>query len=925
MGGKRAIVPSVFEPCYEGGLHVVLLRHPVQPLANDVVYVTDEPRRSGRATKGQHTKNVEPATNTSKSSKAKSSKSNKGGSAQEEGDEDEGNDIIRCVCGATEEDEDDEKMMICCDKCGCWQHNECMEITEDEDALPEKYLCEQCDPEGHKSLLEKMAKGEKPWEDRAHEREQEEQKKGRKKKGGKKGAEKKAKPAEAAAEPQQAVNGGNEPAVDDTKSPANAQDVQVSPPLEPPPTPTTLASGQKRKAGGEVKIEASPESKEQQSKVRKLSSQQFKDEGVKIEKPPAQRRASTQVQAPKRRDSKEIPNQTELVTSPDQILNDARKSLAKHFIKIFQEVYSRAIKAKTYALPEGATIDSVATRLGLRVELSLHMNHSDKAGDPAPAYRDRFRTMTFNLKKNPALGDRLIHDSLSPDDFSTMSTDEMASKELQERTAEMKREAEKQHILIQEEGPRIRRTHKGEEVVGDEREHGNNESIFTPAPPRRRESMAESDAATAGSPSQLTMSPSSPAKVEHPELQNHNGAVSPGHSYPLNVDTGATLHDVMPDKRSSSSAFNIQDVWSSVHSPDAEKARLLRQPPKRRSSGPVKAPGQASAQASGGAIDSEIDQLLNDEDVESPPYSPTDYQAGTADREGEQPITWRGDITMQGVASFSATAQHVAGADLSSTIPWTTLIPSSISIDGRINLENCNEYLCGLRWSRTTDVVVIALTRIDDPSSDEAFTKLWSYFTKRQRYGVIGKLPLPQIKDAYVIPVDAGTAKLPTFMEMLEHNTLPDARAEPLLLIAFVVRAAAASGTAGSPPNTGTSGGPHYQPTITTPGPMAGSAISPIHHTMPSPASAGRAASQPFSTPLPPHHALAPAAITAQRVLGLPLADCLVVRQLVEQSTAIDEAQFAAIKDILERVPAAQTDLGLLSQLLMEKGAAEGR
>lgn len=71
--------------------------------------------------------------------------------------------------------------MICCDKCAVWQHNECMEIP---DKLPEgeQYFCEQCRPDLHEDLLAKIARGEKPWEERAKQRE-EERSKGRKGRG----------------------------------------------------------------------------------------------------------------------------------------------------------------------------------------------------------------------------------------------------------------------------------------------------------------------------------------------------------------------------------------------------------------------------------------------------------------------------------------------------------------------------------------------------------------------------------------------------------------------------------------------------------------------------------------------------------------------------------------------------------------------
>ena len=154
--------------------------------------IPDEIRRSGRATKGQHTKNIDVAETPPPAKRGAKGKGSKAKPVNEPSPpaDDEGDAIIRCICGYVEEDEDDERVMICCDECEAWQHNECMEISENSDELPDQYFCEQCKPEDHKELLAKVARGEKPWEERAKQREREEaEKKGRKRKGkkGKKG------------------------------------------------------------------------------------------------------------------------------------------------------------------------------------------------------------------------------------------------------------------------------------------------------------------------------------------------------------------------------------------------------------------------------------------------------------------------------------------------------------------------------------------------------------------------------------------------------------------------------------------------------------------------------------------------------------------------------------------------------------------
>lgn len=151
------------------------------------MHSTDSTRRSGRATKGQHSRALEEAENVStppkrgKGSKAK--KNEPTPPAEEEKDA-----IIRCVCGCVEEDKDDERAMICCDICFAWQHNECMGQPEFEEDIPDQYFCEQCRPENHVELLKKIKNHEKPWEERAKQRQLEEQsKRGRKKKGKKGG------------------------------------------------------------------------------------------------------------------------------------------------------------------------------------------------------------------------------------------------------------------------------------------------------------------------------------------------------------------------------------------------------------------------------------------------------------------------------------------------------------------------------------------------------------------------------------------------------------------------------------------------------------------------------------------------------------------------------------------------------------------
>lgn len=122
-----------------------------------VILTTEEPRRSGRATKGQTSKNQDETAPGPKSKKGSKAKAAKKEPDEEEEDEDT---IVRCICG--QYDPEDEGTMICCDNCSAWQHNICMGLPEDEDLCPEHYFCEQCRPGDHKALLEATRRGERP-------------------------------------------------------------------------------------------------------------------------------------------------------------------------------------------------------------------------------------------------------------------------------------------------------------------------------------------------------------------------------------------------------------------------------------------------------------------------------------------------------------------------------------------------------------------------------------------------------------------------------------------------------------------------------------------------------------------------------------------------------------------------------------------
>ncbi|RHZ54369.1 putative PHD finger domain protein [Aspergillus thermomutatus] len=877
--------------------------------------MTEEPRRSGRSTKGQH-KNLDMITETpAKKSKPKAQPKERHEKPPKPSVEptpavSEEEEIIRCICGEYEEEEDIERDMICCDQCSAWQHNDCMGLTFAKGEEPDEYFCELCRPENHKVLLDKIARGEKPWEEAAEKRRQQaEEKKAARRRKGRKGG-RKGRPSEPKP---------------DTSTPARNKAASATPaptpsvPLAAPPLVTPVpekngeapdarpASTQKRKF--EVHQEAAT-SETQGPKPKQLKMASPADSVTPPNDKPAPLKEDSNA-PPSRQSSVSEKTAAQESGTLDEISNPARRSAASALVKLFVDQISDAQKQGSFKLSEGRSAKEIAQQLGLSIEKAMYQNICGGSGEPTEPYKLQLRTILFNVKKNPSLRDRLLVGSLLPDALSKMSSQDMASEELQQKDAEIKREAERQHIIVEEQGPRIRRTHKGEEFIEDENQTIASEPVFSAAPTRR--SVAEVDA----SPSD--QSPASPQAHQQPD----DGA--PRAAKPLPIDTKVTDTKARdgPTVHSPGTADHDQ-VFPEVSTHIREMLPT----------------GKAQA-------DAEIDQLLKDVEPESPPYSPKDFN--------DEGIIWRGKVVMNPVADFLSSAKHVGGAELSDRIPWSQLAPSTLVVDGRIDIQLASNYLCGLRFSSSTDVSVIAISRPDSPKDQKGFDKLFNYFQDRKRYGVVGKHPLPAVKDTYIIPIEAGSTKKPEFIELLENNTLEDPTPERVLLVVFAVK----TGDSNPPSVQPSSHHPSQEPAsfaspvtvaatpqqhqFLTPGPRHMSQMSPtppsaISGTTPAHNSYAPQPQKPQQTqqaqlqqaptqsasqsheyqpPEPQNQMPVTGLAAAVQVLGAQ-ANAPAIQQLLQQAPNADVSQLGVVHDIILRQPEAASNYEMLMQALYQ-------
>lgn len=549
-------------------------------------------------------------------------------------------------------------------------------------------------------------------------------------------------------------------------------------------------------------------------------------------------------------------------------------------------IITTASESRGYQIPDGQTVQSVATQLVLDVDRAAFLRYGEPTGPESP-FAIQLRSIIFNTKKNTGLVDQLLSKSLKAEDIVSMSSEEMASDEKQREYAAIRQANEKQMVLTEDPSPRFRKTHKGDELV--ENEAFQSQEEFRPPPPPQSDEKHP--------------------MVQSPTQDNHATVELPedvGRRDPIAMDTTGGADS----SRRPSTNFDINSVFAQVRSPQTDQHSFVH---RRQNS--VQQPDKNTQ------VDADVDRLLKDEDGD------VDMAAIADDS-----IVWRGSIEMQHMEPCPSVARFVAGGDFGKAVPWTKLLTSTLPIAGRIEEARGDEYIRGLASTHTHDVAVLALSPVSSEGRAVMDT-LYKYFHDRQRWGVIpvDKLENEAMRDLYVIPIPEGGSNLPQFIDLLEYCTIETPRKEDMLLLALVAKlpdiqpqpvqhpstqeTPARQTPAAAQPINGTNGpspsplpnphAPAYSPVgqAFPPNPYT---ATPINGYPPTPTQLPQA-----QIPTPP---LGPAAI-----LGPYMASPVV--QTIVQNPHTPELLYN-LKHILDRVPAARDDLSVLAEHLSQKNAS---
>lgn len=474
--------------------------------------------------------------------------------------------------------------------------------------------------------------------------------------------------------------------------------------------------------------------------------------------------------------------QSDMVTRRGEL----RCNIRQQTVTLLQGATNAIVSKNKASLNDEQKLPTYPETLAIAIEHHLYLELWNRHCEPPNEYKNKARTIYSNVKSNGALQIRLLKGEITPERLAHMTSEEMAKKEMQILAEQVRRESELHNTILSEDtGPRIRRTHKGEEIVGedDDRTHGEELLLYS----SNAVDLVDDDSHHHQHGQDHSMSPTSHAFSEEPMQHSPRAGSQP----PQTPQTPVTK---APQSRGRQ--FSIQDVWSNVENPDTEKHRLSISTQNL----PIR---QGSLNAHQPVNDPEIDKLLaEDHDMdsaESPPYSPSDDVFHNSD-----PAIWGGRLTMVGKADFAARASVIGGAEISKIIKLSDLLGPTVLIDGRIPIDRATEYLCGQRFSVTNEVTVLSV----EPESynfNSEFDKLFNYFQQKQRYGVIGNKSHPSIKDCYAIPVDAGD-ELPDFFAALKNHSVPKAREKKLLCIVLVLTKAHLTPASDSNDNSHNSG-----------------------------------------------------------------------------------------------------------------------
>lgn len=421
-----------------------------------------------------------------------------------------------------------------------------------------------------------------------------------------------------------------------------------------------------------------------------------KEENATMEAPKKQKQS--------KRNNKEQSNSR---SSINDLEDKVRKSVADALYRMLAKtIVPEAIKNGTLN-KEDIEVDEYSEKISLEIEQALfHQlamnNKKSNNSDVGSKYRDKFRSISFNLKdsKNFDLRNRVVSRQLPASELVAMSNQDMSNPELQKLAQSVKQESIRESVLKVEEqqGPRIRKTHKGEEYIEEEEE---------------------------------------PANTGDDDYYNSSAAAVIPKSDPTSTDY--TTNDNNENNSTNETTTNNNDRHHTT-----------------MDLGTYSPMGSFAGDDDDDGLNESRININSDDDLDEIVYGDGNDDDGEK-RNTTTPLheIWTGEVVFTGITKLVAKSYHVYSTSSKLTYTdWDQIIDMSqpIAIDGRLDKKRAESYLQTVAPSKPLTVYLIQPDSGND--EDEAnYQTLFDYFHSRDKYGVIVKNQGHNVKDAYLIPI----------------------------------------------------------------------------------------------------------------------------------------------------------------------------
>ncbi|CAG8714441.1 2909_t:CDS:2 [Cetraspora pellucida] len=449
------------------------------------------------------------------------------------------------------------------------------------------------------------------------------------------------------------------------------------------------------------------------------------------------------------------------------------------FAKKYNELSEKGELQNTQEGPE-----QLAQRLARRIEESIYDNFAAKTDKDGLGqnYKSKFRNLHTSLShpKNEDLLMQVVKGDIPPVRLVMMSAEELANPEQKSLMVKVRRESMQQSVLKVDDGPRIKKTHKGEFIIIE----GGHES------PKRDAPDANSAASTANGT--FTSSTNTRPKINIEDLVPKRRASTADGNNPLSANSDTSKDDSL-SRRTSSSTEDLRTNFFKV-TPHEENNDDQQPANNNNMFIDTDVTGSPTAISVSSPVNSP--QLSPQVSPKMSPHTPPGVPTNLNEPKLSLNYLWSGKLVYDSVARFSGKASLVAAKKRSKERCWEDFLATVIRVNGHVSrVDEAETYLIDSWCSPSKDVAIIKFDYVDNLDDKQQFDMIFNYLRYSQkdrvmRYGRVANA-YSNVREMYIIPLEPDD-KVPDVFTFLDYDELlipknNEKRQSKLLLGAIVI------------------------------------------------------------------------------------------------------------------------------------------